>query len=85
MGSDEDYAAFLDKANEDSSGATTRSKSKKEQKELRTTESGVAVPKELSSLDAYYVSEADEPFEGVALKWEDGELNEGEFLLCPPP
>lgn len=66
MGSDEDYASFLDKANQDT-GASASTQSKVGTKSVDT-----AVPKALESVEEYYTSEADEPFEPVSLKW-DGE------------
>ena len=71
MSSDQDYAAFLDKANQDtgSANATSQSTGKMGTKAVDTE-----VPKELNSLEAYYTSDADEPFEPVSLKWEEGSL-----------
>ncbi|KAF2093206.1 hypothetical protein NA57DRAFT_69298 [Rhizodiscina lignyota] len=65
MGSDEDYAAFLDKANQDLGGskpATTKS--------VGTQSVNTEVPKALQEVDEYYVSDADEPFQPVSLKWD---------------
>lgn len=78
MASDEAYSNFLDKANQDTGGATTQqSKSKK----LGTKSVNSKVPKDLEGIEEYYVSEADEPFEPVSLKWdEDGLPSEGELL-----
>lgn len=75
MASDEDYSKFLGKANQDTGGASTRSKSKK----LSTKSVDTKVPKELEGIEEYYVSEADEPFEPVSLKWDkDGLPSEGD-------
>jgi hypothetical protein len=67
MASDEDYAAFLDKANEDPGESRTQSSGKVE---LRAVDRGVEVPAALREVtkDAFYVSDADEPFEPVCLK-----------------
>jgi hypothetical protein len=70
MSSDQDYANFLDKANQDTgaSTASTQSTSKVGTKAVDTE-----VPSALEGVEEYYVSEADEPFEPVSLKWsEDG-------------
>ncbi|KAF2404930.1 hypothetical protein EJ06DRAFT_525500 [Trichodelitschia bisporula] len=75
MGSDEDYAAFLDKANQDTGYPTEESKG-----EVRNKAVDTDVPAALLGVEEYYVSEADEPFEPVSLKWSrDVELSEGEF------
>src|SRR4051794_24822834 len=64
MSSDADYAAFLDKANEQS-GATSSSRDK-----ARFSAKAVDtdVPEELKTVSAYYTSDSDEPFEPVSLK-----------------
>ncbi|KAF2497614.1 hypothetical protein BU16DRAFT_525257 [Lophium mytilinum] len=66
MSSDADYASFLDKANQDtgSSKPSTQSKKKVGAKAVDT-----AVPKALEEVQEYYVSDADEPFEPVSLKY----------------
>lgn len=77
MSSDQDYAAFLEKANEDPSKGTAQSSSAASNKpgQFRTTQQGVTVPapisKALDKGDAFYVSDADEPFEAVALEWDE--------------
>jgi hypothetical protein len=96
MSSDQDYASFLDKANQDPAKGVASSQ-QASKKKLRTTQHGVEVPAPLTRVckDAFYVSDADEPFEPVALEWdEDGKglPDEGESLfslffilpcLCP--
>ena len=77
MASDDDYMAFLNKANADPN-AGTAAESKKEQKvkgkeheeELRTTDDGAAVPVAIRDAvrGAFYVSDADEPFVPVCLQ-----------------
>lgn len=74
MASDSDYMAFLDKANRqrDAGGnqASTES-SEQSSRPIRTesVESGAKVPNVLKTVNAFYVSETDEPFEPVTLKW----------------
>jgi len=67
MASDEDYASFLDKANQDPSEgrASTQSTKKASTKSVNTE-----VPKALEEVEVYFTSDADEPFEPVSLKWE---------------
>ncbi|EOD50202.1 hypothetical protein GTA08_BOTSDO00334 [Neofusicoccum parvum] len=75
MASDEDYAAFLDKANQDT-GAPASAKSKS----FTTKAVDSAVPQVLQQIEEYYVSDADEPFEPVSLKWDgDAMPSEGGF------
>ncbi|KAK4150187.1 hypothetical protein C8A00DRAFT_37223 [Chaetomidium leptoderma] len=77
--SDQDYMAFLDKANEDpskgSASASAAAGDKKKKNAFRTTQPGVEVPAPLlrvcGSGEAFYVSDADEPFEAVALAWDE--------------
>ncbi|KAJ5081921.1 hypothetical protein NUU61_010185 [Penicillium alfredii] len=69
MSSDDAYMSFLNKANADldagrapqQGGGTVRTE---------TVHASVSIPAPLQSVDAYYVSETDEPFEPVALRWE---------------
>jgi len=70
MASDEDYIAFLDKANEDPSTGVANTQSKNKKVELKAVDSGVEVPAVLKKAteDAFYVSDADEPFVPVCLK-----------------
>jgi hypothetical protein len=74
MSSDADYAAFLDKANQDTGAATAQTSKKVGTKAVDT-----AVPGALEGIEAYYISDADEPFEPVALKFEGGELGADEL------
>ncbi|KAM0815067.1 hypothetical protein AB5N19_00860 [Seiridium cardinale] len=73
MASDEDYMAFLNKANEDPSAGHAKSAASAKH-EFKTTDSGVQVPAVLKSAvkDAFYTSDADEPFVPVCLKWDEG-------------
>jgi hypothetical protein len=69
--SDADYAAFLDKANQDSSGGDATTQSKKYGTKSVNTE----VPKVLEGVEEYYVSDADEPFEPVALSYDGDSIS----------
>ena len=70
MASDEDYAAFLDKANEDPNKGVAKAQSSSKI-QLKAVDHGVEVPAALkkATKDAFYVSDADEPFEPVCLKY----------------
>lgn len=87
MSSDADYAAFLDKANEDSSAAKTSSKQNQSSdngfKTLKTSDA--QIPSTLSGgvKDHTYTSDSDEPFEAVAYKSSGKELNECMYCLHP--
>lgn len=67
MSSDDAYSAFLDQANQDTGARATAASQKSSSAQLKTTDT--EVPAALLSVEAYYVSEADEPFEPVSLKW----------------
>ncbi|KAL6867931.1 hypothetical protein J3F83DRAFT_738557 [Trichoderma novae-zelandiae] len=88
MASDEDYMAFLNKANQDAdqgraSAAAQRSQGGAAQRTLKAADEGAEIPKSIAEAlrDAFYVSEADEPFQGVSLRWkgEGGLPDEVEF------
>lgn len=65
MASDADYAAFLDKANQDTgASAATAAQSR-----IGTKAVDTEVPASLRQVDEYLMSDADEPFEPVSLKW----------------
>jgi len=88
MASDEDYMAFLDKANRDPSEGYNNAKSSQTASAsggpFKTTSEGVEVPPPLVKVtrDAFYTSDADEPFEAVALRWdEDGKGLPDEGML----
>ncbi|KAI1418300.1 hypothetical protein F5Y13DRAFT_151061 [Hypoxylon sp. FL1857] len=84
MASDEDYMAFLDKANRDPSEGYTKPQSSSKQ-EFKATDDGAQIPAAIqeATKDAFYVSDADEPFVPVYLAWdEDGKglPDEEEFV-----
>lgn len=91
MATDEDYMAFLNKANQDPNegiaATTTTKKTDKKERELKTTDVGAQIPAAIldATKDAFYVSDADEPFVPVCLAWEDeggkkGLPDEGTFV-----
>lgn len=84
MASDENYMSFLDKANKDpSEGYAKAGTAHKEEQGFKATEQGVEIPQPIARVvakDLFYVSDADEPFEAVALKLGgDGLPDEGSF------
>jgi hypothetical protein len=89
MATDEEYAAFLDKVNQDPyEGVVETTKTQGMGRvQLKAVDEGVAVPQMLMDViskgDAYYVSDADEPFEEVCLKFEGKKLpDEGELPVA---
>jgi len=71
--SDADYAAFLDKANQDPNEGYVKSTGNKST-EFKAQDQGIEVPKAIEEVlkqDKVYVSDADEPFVGVALAWDE--------------
>ncbi|KAI9934880.1 hypothetical protein ASPWEDRAFT_117760 [Aspergillus wentii DTO 134E9] len=71
MSSDDAYMAFLNKANADlNAGRSLQPEPTESAVRTETVDVGVRVPAPLSSVDAYYISETDEPFEPVVLNWE---------------
>lgn len=80
MSSDADYAAFLDKANEGTGAVEQQSSSKKS---AGTSSVNTAVPKALEQVEEYYTSDADEPFEPVALKFDGRSVSAGKASQLP--
>lgn len=72
MSSDDAYMSFLDKANADLNAGRSQATQQgaAETARTETVDANTQVPAALTSVDAYYVSDADEPFEPVALHWE---------------
>lgn len=70
MSSDDAYMSFLDKANADLNAGRASQQQGSETARTETVDVNVRIPKPLQSVDAYYTSEADEPFEPVALRWD---------------
>ncbi|TFB04885.1 hypothetical protein CCMA1212_002755 [Trichoderma ghanense] len=88
MASDEDYMAFLNKANQDADEGRASAAQRSQggaaaQRTFKATDDGAEIPKPIAEAlrDAFYVSEADEPFCGVSLRWkgEGGLPDEVEF------
>jgi len=81
MSTDEDYASFLDKANQDT-GASKQLKA--DTKFAATKAVNASVPAPLHKLnDEFYISDTDEPFEPVALGHSGKELDERKTLFRP--
>lgn len=74
MSSDADYASFLDKANQDTGSVEAKGTSKKT---YGTKSVDTSVPKILEQVEEYYISDADEPFEPVALAYKGSKVTAG--------
>lgn len=74
MASDDDYMAFLNKANNQSDAGAQASTQSSAPAKFKATDTGSEVPKAIKNAckNEVYVSDADEPFQEVSLKW-DGE------------
>lgn len=74
--SDSNYLSFLEKANADHTGQTqTASQSQSQSQNLtKTLDTNAQIPTSLTSIDAFYTSDTDEPFEPVVLRWDGGVL-----------
>ncbi|KAG4219290.1 hypothetical protein PC116_g32230, partial [Phytophthora cactorum] len=72
MASDDDYMAFLNKANKDPSEGDKKAQSASKQ-EFKATDDGAQIPAIIqeATKDAFYVSDADEPFVPVYLAWDE--------------
>ncbi|KAL8824239.1 MAG: hypothetical protein Q9191_005194 [Dirinaria sp. TL-2023a] len=76
MASDEAYSSFLDQANQDT--GATKATTKPAPASTKTTDTDV--PVSLQQVEQFYVSDADEPFEPVSLKWSGSNMpSENEF------
>lgn len=75
MSSDNDYMAFLNKANADLDAGRSQPQHQPQARsttvQTGTVDVNARIPRPLAAIDSYYVSETDEPFEPVVLKWED--------------
>jgi hypothetical protein len=74
MSSDADYASFLDKANQETGAVEQQTSAKKS---YGTKSVDTAVPKALEQVEEYYISDADEPFEPVALRYDGSSVSAG--------
>lgn len=68
MSSDDAYLSFLEKANSDLS--TGQQSTQTQRTETQTVHANAEIPASLQSIDAFYISETDEPFEPVVLGFE---------------
>ncbi|KAJ5112631.1 hypothetical protein N7532_000676 [Penicillium argentinense] len=71
MASDDSYMAFLNKANADVDAGRNAPAQGTDTARTETVDATTQIPKPLQSVDYYYISETDEPFEPVALIWND--------------
>ncbi|KAI5852428.1 hypothetical protein DFP73DRAFT_532689 [Morchella snyderi] len=80
MSSDADYAAFLKKSQKDYSQSYEEDSSKQAATTTASTAQSEVHPAVRALGERFYVSDADEPFEGVSFAWDKGTLpTEDEF------
>ena len=78
MSTDEDYASFLEKANQDTSSSKPTTSSTN-QAQIKTVDR--EVPPVLKSVKQDYISETEGEFKPIALKWSGkGDFNVGKLL-----
>lgn len=85
--SDSNYLSFLEKANADLNAEQPHTESQS-QSQTKTLDADAQIPASLTSVDAYYISDADEPFEPVVLRWDgaaDGTWPDSCMSFPPPP
>ncbi len=70
MSSDDAYSAFLEQANQDTGAGNDSLTSNA----INTKSVDTDVPVQLQKVEQYYMSEVDEPFDPVSLKWTGAEL-----------
>lgn len=78
MSSDQEYANFLEKANQDTGSSSNEVKTSGF---AQTKSVDSAVPAPLKNVDAFYQSDTDEPFEPVALKYgKQNSISQGQII-----
>lgn len=79
MADDQSYMSFLEKANAPLTGYSNRSNA--DTPKLKATEAGAKVPdvimKVIDNEDTVYITDADEPFDGVSLGWDQTDFPTG--------
>lgn len=85
MSDDDAYLSFLKKANSDHSAGQQPTQTQRTQ--TQTVHANAEIPASLQSIDAFYISETDEPFEPVVLGFEGAGRGEwpGSCTLAPLP
>ncbi|KAJ5113752.1 hypothetical protein N7456_002286 [Penicillium angulare] len=70
MASDDAYMDFLNKANADKNEDAGQAPAQGAQIKTKAVDTSLKLPSSLKNVDIYYVSDTDEPFEPVLLRWE---------------
>lgn len=87
MASDKEYMSFLDKANQDLGEGHAAKKQQGAQggskTAFKTTDANTQAPQVIKQAcaDAVYVTDADEPFDEVSLKWDGSGLPDESTLI----
>lgn len=82
MADDQSYMSFLEKANTPLTGYSNASSANSpDKKKLKAMDAGAKVPKVIMTViddeNMVYVTDADEPFDGVSLGWEHSDSPTG--------
>ena len=79
--SDEAYSSFLDQANQDTGSKSVSTSSKNQKTSAKAVDTDV--PDILRNIQSVYTTDADEPFEPVSLKWEEGKVPDAsKYCVC---
>lgn len=79
MSSDQEYANFLEKADQDTGASSSNEVKTSGFAQTKAVDS--AVPTPLKDVDAFYQSDTDEPFEPVALKYgKQDSISQGQVM-----
>lgn len=69
MSSDDAYMSFLNKANADLDAGRQQPATQSSRPHTKAVDADEQIPAPLTAVESYYVSETDEPFEPVVLRW----------------
>ena len=70
MSSDDAYMSFLNKANADLDAGRQQPATQSSMPRTKAVDADEQIPAPLVSVETFYVSETDEPFEPAVLRWE---------------
>lgn len=86
MSGDDAYTSFLDKANADLDAGRQQQAAPSAATATRASavDADEPVPAALAGVEAFYISETDEPFEPVVMRWGEGEFPDECTSFCHP-
>ena len=80
--SDDTYSSFLDQANQGTGANKVSAKSSNKKSNTKAVDTDV--PPGLQNVQADFISESDEPFEPVSLRWDGKHLPDAGTCSSPP-